>query len=63
MSSSRLTPQETSKVIQSKKEDLGESEDIGAQMEEAMILDNKWVFPHQQYTEQYTFLEMHKCIA
>ena len=33
--------QDTSKVIQSKKEDLGEIEDIGAQMEEAMILDNK----------------------
>jgi len=33
---------ETSKVIGSKKENLGDIEDIGAQMEEAMILDNKY---------------------
>ena len=33
--------QDTSKVIQSKKEDLGDIDSIGAQMEEAMILDNK----------------------
>ena len=33
--------QDTSKLIQAKRDDLAEIEDIGAKMEEAMILDNK----------------------
>ena len=30
-------------MIQSKREDLAEIEDIGAQMEEALILDNRYI--------------------
>ncbi|XP_057290447.1 spectrin alpha chain, non-erythrocytic 1-like isoform X2 [Hydractinia symbiolongicarpus] len=37
-----VTLKETSKVITSKREDLADIEDVGAQLEEALILDNKY---------------------